>query len=1201
MANATSTQLQELYVAYFGRAADPTGLDYWTEQGITTTKFAADMYAQDEFKDAYGSLSVESQVNQIYKNLFDRDADVTGLTYWTQQINLGNLKVAEIATHLIWAAQNNSGSEDDKTTLSNKTDAAIAYTAEVKLTTAGILAYQPQSTDPTWIAGTNITEAKTYLSSINGTTASTAAGITASVNKILATGVPAASLSLAFTTGVDSLTGGSGNDNFTADTAAKFGALDSVSAGAGDDTVTIADASDTAFSFNQVTLTSVENLVISHSSNASGDTFTVNTQDNADLNKVVLTQTGTASAVDFDSDANVTEFSIDGGSSTQAVTTVNILDNGTAATSSKATTDVLDTVTITGATGATTLASDALTTLNIKALGGLVTNTDGYANSADTRVLTINVGKGTVTGVTDAGATGLIINTTGAVTALGTVTTALATDVTIKANDAISAGTVAATAATTVGISGDSLATIDLSTKSTAAVTLSGSAGLKDVTTGTFKSFTNSSTGAVTLGATTATAGLGTSATYAGGSGVDTITFGAQTKAQTLGEGNDTAFLTGSALGTGGSIDAGNGVDTLGLTVSNAVTASANELFEGNISGFEKLDIRTSAAGTINLANLDDISKINIADAVGHAIVLSNLADDSTTTVTTSATAGSVTHTLASSSGSSDKLNLKITGSSAVAGGTHVMANTETITIEADDSDTDTTDTDIVHTATLQATKATSLTVTGDAGLNLTNTGNVKITNFDASAVTGSASNVTFASANTTTTASVTITGGAGSDTLTGGATKDTISGGAGNDTITAGAGIDTLIGGAGNDTFTFATANLVSTDTITGGTGTDKLTLSDAATVIDTDFTLATSVETIELADATNTVTLNSKAAAAGIVTFTGGTGDDTLTLSSGFTNNITITGGAGDDTMTFTDYTGTATVTGGAGAETYTLGEGTESITAAAGVDTFQVAAAADLASTDVLTGGAGTDVISFTAAQTVVDSQFTGVSTVETISAGNVAMNITLGAQSTEAGIVTVTFGNAANTLVASSHTGDLAITGGTGVDKITGGSGADTIVGGNGADVYTFAATAALNGIDVYAANMVVADDRMDFSAFLSGGTFNTTVVQSGGTTDVDITNKLTVLADATDDAVTAVDTAAEVAALIEGIGDAMTINSGGKAILLAGADNAATAGANIWFVDDNLGDTVGTIESDDIVSVATLTIDVDTVTAGNFIF
>jgi len=189
MANATSTQLQELYVAYFGRAADPTGLDYWTEKGISQASFAADMYAQNEFESAYGDKSVEAQVNQIYKNLFDREADVTGLTYWTQEINLGNLKVAEIATHLIWAAQNNDGSSDDKTALSNRTAAAVAYTAEVKETTAGILAYQAQSTDP-WISGSNITEAVSYLSGIDGTTAHTAAGITASVSTITTNGDP---------------------------------------------------------------------------------------------------------------------------------------------------------------------------------------------------------------------------------------------------------------------------------------------------------------------------------------------------------------------------------------------------------------------------------------------------------------------------------------------------------------------------------------------------------------------------------------------------------------------------------------------------------------------------------------------------------------------------------------------------------------------------------------------------------------------------------------------------------------------------------------------------------------------------------------------------------------------------------------------------------------------------------------------------
>ena len=93
MANATATELQQLYIAYFGRAADPTGLDYWTGQGTTTKAFAAHMYAQNEFKSVYGSLSTENQVNQIYQNLFDRDADAAGLLYWTNQIKSGALEL----------------------------------------------------------------------------------------------------------------------------------------------------------------------------------------------------------------------------------------------------------------------------------------------------------------------------------------------------------------------------------------------------------------------------------------------------------------------------------------------------------------------------------------------------------------------------------------------------------------------------------------------------------------------------------------------------------------------------------------------------------------------------------------------------------------------------------------------------------------------------------------------------------------------------------------------------------------------------------------------------------------------------------------------------------------------------------------------------------------------------------------------------
>ena len=179
---ATSTELQQLYIAYFGRPCDPLGLDYWTQEGISRSAFATNMHLQPEFQNVNGNLSVESQINQIYMNLFSRPADVTGLTYWSTQIKNGSLLLASIANDLIWAAENNSGSSDDATALANKTNAAIAYTSKISEKTSLILDYQPQSTSP-WITGNNLTEAINYISGINKYTSYTLSGIENSIEK----------------------------------------------------------------------------------------------------------------------------------------------------------------------------------------------------------------------------------------------------------------------------------------------------------------------------------------------------------------------------------------------------------------------------------------------------------------------------------------------------------------------------------------------------------------------------------------------------------------------------------------------------------------------------------------------------------------------------------------------------------------------------------------------------------------------------------------------------------------------------------------------------------------------------------------------------------------------------------------------------------------------------------------------------------
>ena len=172
MANATSSQLQQLYIAYFARPGDPTGLDYWVKAGTTTKAFAANMYLQPEFMSVNGSLSIQEQINNIYQNLFFRDADEGGLNYWMQQIQTGKLVLASIANDLIYAVNNSTGGTEeeilqraqDLDCLSNRTAAATAYTAEMKESTDAILAYSPESIDP-WIPG-GLEEGKSYMRDI---------------------------------------------------------------------------------------------------------------------------------------------------------------------------------------------------------------------------------------------------------------------------------------------------------------------------------------------------------------------------------------------------------------------------------------------------------------------------------------------------------------------------------------------------------------------------------------------------------------------------------------------------------------------------------------------------------------------------------------------------------------------------------------------------------------------------------------------------------------------------------------------------------------------------------------------------------------------------------------------------------------------------------------------------------------------------
>jgi hypothetical protein len=154
------SQIEAIYIGYFGRAGDPGGTNYWTNQLLnggstvqTMTGIAASYSVQPESQAQYPFLAnpsgattsgagnqLDQFINSVYQNLFDRAADGTdtsgGLSYWRGQIlnvlathdstALAN-ELGSFILQVAYGAQN-SGAGQDQTVLANKVSVADALT-----------------------------------------------------------------------------------------------------------------------------------------------------------------------------------------------------------------------------------------------------------------------------------------------------------------------------------------------------------------------------------------------------------------------------------------------------------------------------------------------------------------------------------------------------------------------------------------------------------------------------------------------------------------------------------------------------------------------------------------------------------------------------------------------------------------------------------------------------------------------------------------------------------------------------------------------------------------------------------------------------------------------------------------------------------------------------------------------------------------
>ncbi|HZH25603.1 MAG TPA: DUF4214 domain-containing protein [Azospirillaceae bacterium] len=119
--------IQQAYIAFFNRPADPAGLAWWeqkaTEAGGSLAAVLNAFSASAEYQQMYAGKAPAEVVNQMYRNLFGRDAEDAGLAFWTDALAKGTVDVGNMAFTMATGAQGS-----DAKVVVNKVEVAQEFT-----------------------------------------------------------------------------------------------------------------------------------------------------------------------------------------------------------------------------------------------------------------------------------------------------------------------------------------------------------------------------------------------------------------------------------------------------------------------------------------------------------------------------------------------------------------------------------------------------------------------------------------------------------------------------------------------------------------------------------------------------------------------------------------------------------------------------------------------------------------------------------------------------------------------------------------------------------------------------------------------------------------------------------------------------------------------------------------------------------------
>ena len=228
-------QVQQLYIAYFGRPADPTGQEYWAKNidaaNGSIASVIAGFSASAESAALFGNKSSIDKVTAIYQNAFGRAPEPAGLAYWVAQLDSGKVSQAQAS----WTIQQSAG-PGDAAAVQNKLTAAQAFTAQID-TTAEIQGYQGSAAAES---------ARAFLKTVTADNATATAAVNGAAAAVAAaTSVGVVGTTFTLTTGADNIVGTANADTINAlvdavtTTNSTLTVADKIVGGAGIDTLSV--------------------------------------------------------------------------------------------------------------------------------------------------------------------------------------------------------------------------------------------------------------------------------------------------------------------------------------------------------------------------------------------------------------------------------------------------------------------------------------------------------------------------------------------------------------------------------------------------------------------------------------------------------------------------------------------------------------------------------------------------------------------------------------------------------------------------------------------------------------------------------------------------------------------------------------------------------------------------------------------------